>query len=79
VLIVGFSVAIFFVAFWSRLQMAFIRTFKQGKRTYRAVMKSVWNREKKRSEQRIIKWLGRTGESETEETFSSGGDNELES
>jgi|GEM_PF-5342269 len=42
--------------------MAFIRTFKQGGRQYRALVKSVWNKALQRSEQRIIKWLGRSQE-----------------
>lgn len=50
--------------------MAFIRTFHQGKRQYQALVQSVWNRDKKRSEQRVLKWLGRTSEPVSEENFS---------
>ena len=45
--------------------MAFIRTFKQGSRQYRALVKSVWNKARQRSEQHIIRWLGRSEEAAT--------------
>ncbi|PIB06280.1 hypothetical protein AMR42_15105 [Limnothrix sp. PR1529] len=39
--------------------MAFIRRWMKGDREYRAIVKSVWSRERKRSEQQVLKWLGR--------------------
>ena len=50
--------------------MAFIRRWTQGDREYRALVKSVWNREKKRSEPIVLKWLGRSSVTVEAEKFS---------
>jgi hypothetical protein len=42
--------------------MAFIRTIRQGKRTYRAIVRNIWDKTAKKHRQQVVKWLGRTGE-----------------
>ncbi|NJP11402.1 MAG: ATP-binding protein [Leptolyngbyaceae cyanobacterium RU_5_1] len=42
--------------------MPFIRTIKRGKKTYRAIVKNFWDKRTKKHRQRMVKWLGRTGE-----------------
>lgn len=49
--------------------MAYIRTWRRAGREYRAICKSVWNRQKKRSEQQVIKWLGRSPDQESDQPF----------
>jgi hypothetical protein len=43
--------------------MAFIRTIRQGDRLYRAVVKNTWDKTLKKPRQKVVKWLGRAGES----------------
>jgi hypothetical protein len=50
--------------------VAFVRQWKQGDRVYRALVQSVWNRDLKRPEQVVLRWLGRTEISDTGEADS---------
>lgn len=52
--------------------MAFIRSYRQGRRVYRAVVKNTWDKRLKQPRQEVVKWLGRAGESTPEDDFHLG-------